>query len=154
MERETIFIGHANPEDNDFTLWLYAKLSNEGYKVACDLVSLTGGESDFWKELQNLLENKTCKYLLVFSKHAFKKQGVIDEWEQVRSLAKKLNSNDFIYLIKYDDVPFDARIGTNTMNQFRFDKSWARGLKDLIFKLNKDQVPKQTNNPYSLNEWL
>lgn len=154
MERDTIFIGHANPEDNDFTLWLYSKLSNEGYKVACDLVSLTGGESDFWKELQNMLENRTCKYLLVFSKHAFKKQGVIDEWEQVRSLSKKLNLSDFIYLLKYDDVPFDARIGTNTMNQFRFDSSWARGLKDLIFKLNKDQVPKQNNNPYSLNDWL
>jgi hypothetical protein len=154
LERDTIFIGHANPEDNDFTRWLYSKLSNEGYKVACDLVSLTGGEADFWKELQNILDNQTCKYLLVFSKTAFQKQGVIDEWEQVRSLAKKNKLADFIYLLKYDDVAFDARIGTSAMNQFRFDVSWAKGLKDLMFKLDKDKVPKQSKTPYSLNDWL
>lgn len=152
--RDTIFIGHANHEDNNFTLWLSAKLSNEGYKVACDLMSLTGGESDFWKELQNILENETCKYILVFSKETFKKQGVIDEWEQVRSIAKRNNLKDFIYLLKIDDVAFDERIGTTVMNQFRFDKSWAKGLKALIFKLSKDQVPKETNAPLSLNDWL
>lgn len=152
-QRDTLFIGHANPEDNEFTLWLYHKLANEGYEVACDLVSLTGGESDFWKTLQDILETKTCKYLLVFSKKTFKKQGVIDEWEQVRAIAKKHHQSDFVSLLKIDDVAFDDRIGTVTMNQFRFDKSWAGGLKSLMKKLHLDQVPRKTS-PLSLNDWL
>jgi hypothetical protein len=114
--RDTIFIGHANPEDNEFTLWLYHKLTNEGYKVACDLINLTGGEADFWKTLQDILDNQTCKYLLVFSKSAFKKQGVIDEWEQVRAIGKREGINDFVSLVKVDDVAFSARIGTVTIN--------------------------------------
>ncbi len=153
VTRDTIFIGHANPEDNEFTLWLYHKLSNEGYKVACDLVNLTGGESDFWKTLQDILENQTCKYLLVFSKSTFKKQGVIDEWEQVRAIGKREKISDFVALLKIDDVPFDQRIGTVTMNQFRFDKSWADGLKNLIKKLDLDGVPRQ-QSPLSVNDWL
>lgn len=152
-ERNTIFIGHANPEDNEFTLWLHYKLTNEGYSVASDLVSLTGGESDFWKALQNLLNNKACKYLLVFSKSTFAKQGVIDEWEQVRAIARKKNLEDFIYLLKIDDVPFDARIGTVTMNQFRFDRSWADGLKKLTKKLHLDGVSK-VSSALSVNDWL
>lgn len=151
--RDTIFIGHANPEDNEFTLWLYHKLSYEGYKVACDLVNLTGGESDFWKTLQDILENQTCKYLLVFSKSAFKKQGVIDEWEQVRAIGKREKITDFVSLLKIDDVPFDQRIGTVTMNQFRFDKSWADGLKNLTKKLYFDGVPRQ-HSALSVNDWL
>jgi hypothetical protein len=153
VTRDTIFIGHANPEDNEFTLWLYHKLTNEGYKVACDLVNLTGGESDFWKTLQDILENQTCKYLLVFSKTAFSKQGVIDEWEQVRAIGKRENIKDFVGLVKIDDVPFDQRIGTVTMNQFRFDKSWASGLRNLTKKLHLDSIPKQ-NSSLSLNNWL
>lgn len=153
VTRDTIFIGHANPQDNEFTLWLYHKLTNEGYKVACDLVNLTGGESDFWKTLQDILENQTCKYLLVFSKTAFTKQGVIDEWEQVRAIGKRESIKDFVGLVKIDDVPFDQRIGTVTMNQFRFDKSWAYGLKNLIKKLHIDKVPRQDSS-LSLNNWL
>ena len=151
--RETIFIGHANPEDNEFTLWLYNKLSNEGYKVACDLFDLTGGEADFWKTLQDILENKSIKYLLVFSKKTFTKQGVIDEWEQVRSIGKREGIENFVCLLKIDDVPFDQRIGTVTMNQFRFDKSWANGLRNLTKRLHLDNVPKDKSR-LSINNWL
>src|SRR6476661_8216676 len=107
MARDTLFIGHANPEDNEFTLWLQAKLINEGYKAECDLSFLIGGEEDYWKNLQELLENNTIKYLLVLSNVTFKKQGVIDEWEQVKIIAKKNGLRDFIYILKIDDVPFD-----------------------------------------------
>ncbi|MEQ8360111.1 MAG: toll/interleukin-1 receptor domain-containing protein [Cytophagales bacterium] len=151
--RDTIFIGHANPEDNDFTLWLYHKLSNEGYKVACDLVNLTGGEADFWKTLQDILENQSIKYLLVFSNKTFTKQGVIDEWEQVRSIGKREKIKDFVCLLKVDDVPFDNRIGTVTMNQFRFDRSWASGLRRLTKKLYLDEVPKNKSS-LTVNNWL
>jgi hypothetical protein len=153
MARDLIFIGHANPEDNDFTLWLQAKLINEGYKAECDLSFLIGGEDDYWKRLQDLLENNSAKYILVLSKHTFTKQGVIDEWEQVKIIAKRYRITDFIYILKIDNVPFDVRIGVPTKNHFRFDISWASGLKKLLIKLFRDSVPKSNTFPLSVEAW-
>lgn len=153
MARDTLFIGHANPEDNDFTVWLQAKLINEGYKAECDLSFLIGGEEDYWKRLQTLLEDNSAKYLLVLSKKTFEKSGVIDEWEQVKIIAKKHGISDFIYILKLDDVPFDVRIGVPTKNHFRFDKSWANGLKRLLTKLDRDNVPKNNSTPLSIEAW-
>src|SRR6476646_9517580 len=101
-QRDVIFIGHANPEENEFTLWLRSKLINEGYKVECDLSFLTGGENDYWKSIQDLLEQGTCKYILVYSKSAFQKQGVIDEWEQIKAIEKQYKIPDFKLVCKID----------------------------------------------------
>ncbi|MBS1492876.1 MAG: toll/interleukin-1 receptor domain-containing protein [Bacteroidetes bacterium] len=154
MARTKLFIGHANPEDNEFTLWLCAKLRNEGYDAICDLTLLIGGEQDYWKTLQDVLENESCKYLLIFTKDTFAKQGVIDEWEQVRSIQRKNNIKDFMYILKKDDVPFNERIGINVYNHFRFDISWASGLKNIIKKLDIDSTPKTLNKNLSLNDWV
>lgn len=153
LNREILFIGHANPEDNDFTMWLQAKLTNEGYQAACDLTFLLGGEEDYWKSLQEILEHRSIRYLLVLSRATFTKQGVIDEWEQVKSIAKKFKILDFIQLVKIDDVPFDVRIGTNVKNHFRFDISWAAGLKQLLKKLAQDGIPRSSNTPLSVDDW-
>lgn len=152
--RDKLFIGHANPEDNEFTLWLHSKLTNEGYNAICDLTYLTGGEQDYWKSLQEVLEKECIKYLLVFSQSTFDKSGVIDEWEQVRGFYKKYELNDFIYILKIDNVPFDKRIGTKVINQFRFENSWALGLKKLLFRLHEDNIPKFNYNKLSINDWL
>ena len=152
--RDTIFIGHANPEDDEFTLWIYAKLKNEGYNVECDLTCLTGGEDDYWKVLQEILDNRALKYLLVLSKDTFSKQGVIDEWEQAKATAKRTGIADFIMILKIDDVPFNVRIGVNVKNHFRFDSSWAKALKNLLIKLDRDKVPRQKGSPLSIDDWL
>ncbi len=152
--RDTIFIGHANPEDDEFTLWLRSKLINEGYKVECDLTFLIGGENDYWKSLQDLLEQGTAKYLLVFSKNAFLKPGVIDEWEQVKAIGQKNGLQDFRLVCKIDDVSYSERIGLNVMNQLRFDKSWGFGLKQLLNKLRADHVTHGARNKYSIDDWL
>ena len=153
MSRDSIFLGHANPQDNEFTLWLYAKLTNEGFSVITDLTDLIGGESDYWSDLQNYLEVRSCKYLLVFSEYSFQKDGVKDEWEFARSVASKHKLKDFVLLLKVDNVAFDERIGTNRMNQFRFDLSWANALKKLVYKLQRDGVP-QKRSRFSLDAWL
>ncbi len=152
--RDTIFIGHANPEDNEFTLWLRSKLINEGYKVECDLTFLLGGENDYWKSLQELLESGTIKYLLVYSKNTFLKQGVIDEWEQAKAVGSDTGIQDFRIVCKIDDVSFSSRIGLNVMNQIRFDRSWSIGLKQVLRKLRRDQVPRGAKNNYSVDDWF
>lgn len=151
--RDILFIGHANPEDNEFTLFLYKKLTNEGYEVECDLTFLLGGEEDYWKTLQDLLETRTIKYLLVLSKDTFNKPGIIDEWEQIKGIAKRHRLTDFVYVLKIDDVPFDIRIGLTVKNHFRFDKSWMNALKNLYKKLDRDCVPKKNATTLSLASW-
>jgi hypothetical protein len=35
-KRDTVFVTHAAPQDNEFALWLSSKLSLAGYKVWVD----------------------------------------------------------------------------------------------------------------------
>lgn len=151
--RDTIFIGHATPEDNEFTLWLQSKLQNEGYNCECDLSLLIGGEADYWKYLQDFLEINTVKYILVVSEITFEKSGVLDEWEFTKSIEKQYTLNDFIIPVKIDDSPFHARIGLNRKNVIPFEKNWASGLKKLLQKLSRDKVPKGQPNQLSINDW-
>jgi len=151
--RDTIFIGHATPEDNDFTLWLQSKLIGEGYKCECDLSFLIGGEADYWKSLQDFLEEQTIKYILVVSKVTFEKSGVLDEWEQCKSIEKQHKLNDFIIPVKIDKAPFNARIGLNRRNIVIFENNWAIGLKRLLKKLRNDNVPKSSKSLTLLSDW-
>lgn len=154
-ERNVLFIGHANPEDNEFTLWVRQKLINEGFQAECDMTILVGGENDYWKDIQECLEKSTCKYLLVLSMKTFQKSGILDEWEHVRSLIKKYKLKDFILPIKIDNVAYDTRIGLNRINIIDFSKSWASGLKRLVNKLEVDAVPKNhTELNLSMREWF
>lgn len=151
--RDTIFIGHATPEDNEFTLWLQSKLIGEGYKCECDLSFLIGGEADYWKSLQDFLEKQTIKYILVVSDITFEKAGVLDEWEQCKSIEKQLNLKDFIIPVKIDKAPFNARIGLNRRNIVIFENNWATGLKRLLKKLGNDNVPKNNESATPLSDW-
>ncbi len=139
--RDTIFISHATPEDNPFTEWLYAQLTLAGYKCWCDLEGLYGGERDFSEEIQKVIEEDACKFLLIFSRTTFTKDFVKDEFEFARSIAKKFKLKDFINPIKIDNTAFDIRIGLNRYNHFIFEKSWPAGLHKLLRKFAYDEVP-------------
>lgn len=154
MSRTKIFIGHANPEDNEFTQWVQAKLRNEGYDVESDLTLLVGGEEDYWDVLQKALEDECCKYLLVLTKTSFTKAKLKQEFDFACSLGARLGIQDFVMLMKLDDVPFDVRMGTGTMNQFRFDRSWADAFKQLVRKLERDAVPHSAPGALSNRDWI
>ena len=47
--RDAIFISHANPEDNAFTVWLGSRLTAAGYEVWADVLRLRGGQD--WQRL-------------------------------------------------------------------------------------------------------
>jgi len=46
--RDTLFISHATPQDNDFAIWLASRLEMLGYKTWIDKNGLLGGEK-FWQ---------------------------------------------------------------------------------------------------------
>lgn len=142
--RESLFISHATPQDNEFTAWLNSRLQRLGYKTWCDLRGLKGGESDFWLSIEKEIRHNSIKYLLVLSKNTFLKDGVLDEFEFARSIAKEYELLDFIIPLRIEDVPYNARIGLNRFNQIDFS-NWSEGLSQLIEKLDSDSIP-QSNN--------
>lgn len=148
--RDTIFISHVTPEDNEFTWWLSSRLKLAGYKVWCDLKGLKGGERDYWKIIENVIRNDSCKFLLVVSRLTVSRDGVLDEYEFAKSIAKENSLLDFVIPLRIDSTPYNARIGLNRYNYIEFTESWAKGLKILLEKFDDDKVPEQSTGDGSL----
>ncbi|WP_035715682.1 toll/interleukin-1 receptor domain-containing protein [Christiangramia echinicola] len=160
MDRDTIFISHATPEDNSFTIWLASRLKSLGYKVWIDKEGLLGGET-FWQEIDGIIRNRAVKFLLVYSNNICYNQepgnlksGIRDELELGKSIGRKNGLKDFIIPLKIDDSPYDLFVGANTLNHIHFADNWAEGLKILIQKLKKDNIPNQSNESTVISEWF
>jgi hypothetical protein len=85
--RPALFISHANPDDNPFTMWLGAKLASMGYEVWADVLRLKGGD-DWQRKLEKALRERACKVLLVANPVAVEKQGVRNEIQIATNVAK------------------------------------------------------------------
>lgn len=153
----TIFISHATPEDNDFTIWLASRLEMLGYKTWIDKEGLLGGER-FWPTIQKAI-NESAKVLLVYSKNIITndgvlKQGIETEIEYAKSIARQNGFRDYIIPLNIDDSPYNLVIGSPNINHIPFKNNWADGLKQLLKKLEKDNVKKTLNiTESSMVEW-
>ena len=56
MARDTIFISHATPQDNEFSIWIASRLEMLGYNTWIDKKGLLGGER-FWPTIQKAIES-------------------------------------------------------------------------------------------------
>lgn len=151
--RNKIFISHATPEDNDFTIWLASRLELLGYEVWIDKNGLVGGEK-FWETIDGVIRNEGIKFLLVYSKNIFQKDnygnpiagklkdGVYKEFSFAESIGKQNNINDFIIMMNIDASNYNLFIGADRLNQIPFYENWANGFKQLEKKLQKDNVLK------------
>ncbi len=54
--RDTLFVSHASPEDNEFSRWLALRLAAEGYRVWSDITELLGGER-FWDRAEEAIRS-------------------------------------------------------------------------------------------------
>lgn len=153
-QRDIIFISHANPEDNQFTLWLALRLAREGYPVWCDLTKLLGGEA-FWDDIQKIIREKAVKVIYVLSKVSNESDGVKREIHLAQDIAKKYEFNDFVIPLHIDDLAYsDVTIEVNRLNIIPFEKSWASGLGQLLKKLEEDGIPKKENfGPDAVSSW-
>lgn len=143
--RKTLFISHANPEENDFSKWLSLQLINHGYTVWCDVINLKGGE-DFWDEIENEIRENSVKFLFVASENSNRKPNVRKELSVADKTKKKLSDDHFIIPLKYDNLNFDdLNIQVNPLNSIRFDESWAKGLKQLLDLLEEIPNIKEPN---------
>jgi hypothetical protein len=140
--REAIFLSHAAPEDNEFALWLSAKLAIAGYRVWIDRRRLRGGD-DFWDEIDRVLRTEAIKQIVVFSKH-IGKAGVKKELAIGDAVRKRLPDPKFMIPVRSDDVAFDEAppefIRGNIINGY---PNWHDCLAELLEALDEAGVPRQ-----------
>ena len=147
-----LFVSHATPEDNTFSKWIALKLASQGYPVWCDLTKLLGGE-DFWRDIETAIRERTIKFLFVLSKNSNQKPGTLMELAVAKKVGK--NINDFIIPLRIDDIRSDdVNIELNRLTYIDFSKSWIVGYRQLLKKLEDDNVPKDGRfSPNAVSEW-
>ena len=140
---KTVFIGHANPEDNYFSAWLVSKLLLMGYDVWCDLEAFRGGE-DVWVSVTRKIREESAKYLFVTSTSSIKKDGTLKELAVAEAIK---NRGDFVLPLRLDNVAF-SDFPAEIIRKYTIDFSdgWDSGLQKLADKLRKDNVPRTEND--------
>ena len=144
--REALFISHANPEDNAFTLWLGAKLSALGYEVFADVLRLRGGD-DWERILDEAIRAKAAKVLLVATPHGVQKRGVRNEITIAAQTAKRIGDNQFVVPLRL--AQFDAPLQITHAQYIDFSEGWAEGLCELLALLQELDIPRATGAPYA-----
>jgi hypothetical protein len=142
MARDTIFICHATPDDNNFVRWLGARLTGHGYKVWADMFSLKGG-MPFWNSIEDALREHACKVIYVASKASVdpKRQGVRNELSVADAVRKALGDSAFIIPVRLDDVAFsDFPILVHQLNAIDFSRGWGGQLIELLDTLEMANV--------------
>lgn len=155
-ERDTIFISHATPQDNDFSIWLASRLEMLGYKVWLDKEQLLGGER-FWNTIQRGI-NRSIKVLLVYSKNIVDadgnlKQGIEDEISYAKDQAWQDKLKDFIIPLHIDNSGYGLVIGMPNINHVPFHVDWAEGLRILLKKLQEDGVMPSNQPTSTFSDW-
>jgi len=153
-QRDMLFLSHANPEDNEFTLWLALQLANEGYPVWCDLTKLLGGER-FWTNIERAIRTRTRKFLYVLSATSNEKDGPRQELQLAQNVERAEKLSDFIIPLHIDALAFsDANILLQGIIGISFKSSWQIGLANLLKKLDDDAIPKKPGfSPAAVASW-
>lgn len=157
--RAVIFVSHATPEDNDFTIWLASRLQADGFDVWIDKQALIGGEK-FWQEIDQTIRHRAIKFLLVYSENiCFQKQrgklkgGIEKEKSLAESIAKTNNLPDFTILLNIDGSEYNLFIGADMLNQIPFYENWAAGYSLLLKKLDRDGIHPQNAPVNDFAKW-
>jgi hypothetical protein len=139
IERETLFISKATPEDDDFVLWLAPRLEAAGYNVFADILSLEPG--DRWrKRVTGTLQDQSIKMLLCCRDSTLSKNGVQEEIAIAEDLAKELKDDKFIIPLRLE--PFRKLFGIGGLQYIDFIGSWAQGLRELLESLERQSIPR------------
>lgn len=151
LYRDTIFISHANPEDNDFAIWLASQLNNAGYSVWLDENKFKGGNT-MWDVIESFIETKTVKFIAILSENSHKegKDGVKNEIACAIETEKRNNYEDFILPVWLQKIKLPIELKRKYC--IDFTKNWADGLIHVIEFLEEHKIPKQTEcNPVLFN---
>ena len=156
MSRDTVFISHATPHDNDFVRWVGTRLTGHGYKVWADLFELKGG-APFWGTIEEALRHHACKMIFVVSKASAdpNRTGTLNELSVADGLKKQLNDDSFIIPVKIDATPFsEFPIQIHRLNAIDFSGGWGPKLMELLDTLESGGVPKvNRDQSFEFERW-
>lgn len=153
--RKLIFISHANPEDNQFTLWLASRLTALGYLVWSDVTQLFGAER-FWHDIEDAIRNHAVKVIVVLSQISQSKEGVLNEIHTALAVEKKNSFPRFVIPARIDNLPPTDIISVLIQKGYiDFYQKWAGGLANLLTLLEKDNIPRlQSKINREMSEWI
>lgn len=132
--RDTIFISHANPENNYFAAWLGTKLKLLGYKVWVDVKDINPGQY-FNRDFERVIKDETIRFLAVVSNDYITKSkqddtGVMNEILCARTVK---GIDGFIIPIRYDNSDYsEFTVGLRGRQAISFNDNWAVGLHELV----------------------
>ena len=144
LDRDTIFISHASPDDNEFVRWLGGELTSRGYAVWADVFHLKGG-TPFWTAIEDALRKRAIKVIFVVSRGSVDpaRSGVRNELSVADGLRKSLKDPGFIVPMRIDDTPFDELpIQVHQLNTLDFSADRNDRLPDLLDTLEVAMVPR------------
>ncbi|MBA2591789.1 MAG: toll/interleukin-1 receptor domain-containing protein [Pseudomonadota bacterium] len=153
-QQNLIFLNHANPEDNDFTLWLGARLASVGYSVWSDVTKLIGGEI-FWDNIEVAIRQHSAKVVSIFSRAGAQKNGFKNELSLALAVEKKQSLTDFVIPLRLDALDFsDFPPEIIRRNAIDFSSAWQDGLGRLLKKLELDGAPRSEGlDADALSNW-
>ena len=137
--RDAIFISHATPEDNAFTLWLGGRLTALGYHVFADVLRLKGGD-DWERILEDAIRNKAKRFLFAATPGSVQKQGVRNEIAIAIETAKRIKEDGFIVPLRL--AAYASPLQIAHAQYIDFETGWAQGLAELLTLLEDAGVPK------------
>src|ERR1017187_6500014 len=149
-------ISHANPEDNEFTLWLALQLTREGYRVWSDVTDFVGGEQ-FWSDIEHVIRNRAAKFVYVLTRTSNESnRGFRKELHLADSEARRIVKEHprFVLPVAIDDLPAsDYNVYVQQLNCIR-SRDWSSGLRELLKRLRRDRVPRFSEfNPNTVGSW-
>lgn len=143
-KRDTVFITHAAPQDNEFALWLSSKLAMAGYRVWVDQRRLRGGE-DSWDEIDRVLRHEAVKQIVVFTKYTGK-AGVKKELAIGEVMKAHLGDPKFMIGVRNDSAAFaDAPPELIRGHILDAYPNWHDCLQGLFETLEEFKVPRTTS---------
>ena len=144
-ERRTVFISHANPEDNEFASWLGSRLVNAGYDVWADILSLVGGEM-ISPAIGDVIRERAAVVIVVLSRASHRKEGVLDEVALAARVGRQLGRSRFLIPVVLDDLRTsefpDELVRRLSVD---FSRDWADGLSDVLTALEESETPRSVD---------
>ncbi|MFN8297614.1 MAG: toll/interleukin-1 receptor domain-containing protein [Chitinophagales bacterium] len=116
--KDTIFISHANPQDNYFASWLASKLRLLGYQVWVDVRDIKPGQY-FNRDFEAVIRDQSIRFLAVVSKDYISKAKISDTGVMNEILCARTikDVQDFIIPLKYDETDY-AQFGSGLIGRF------------------------------------
>jgi hypothetical protein len=153
--RDTIFISHANPENNYFAAWLASKLQLLGYKVWVDVSDIKPGQY-FNRNFERIIKEEAIRFVSVVSNDYIIKSkrddsGVMNEILCARTIK---DIEGFIIPVHYDNCDYsDYTVGLIGRLAIPFNQNWADGLHELVKYFEEAKIPKVQNQNNVIQFW-